>query len=63
MAFGQITIESLRQSHGKLLEIGQQTELGRKRLELVAVDLKQNGFWSDHDPIASTIAQRASRAW
>jgi hypothetical protein len=32
----------------ELLQIGQQTEFGRKRLELVVDDLKQHGFWSDH---------------
>jgi hypothetical protein len=45
--------------HVETLQIGQQTELGRKRLELVSVDLKQRGFWSNHDPIASTITHRA----
>jgi hypothetical protein len=54
---GQIKIHLPRVPHVKLLEIGQQTELGGKRRQLVAVDLKHHGFWSDHDPIASTIAQ------
>ncbi len=40
--------------HVELLQIGQQTEVGRKRRELVLADLKQRGFWSDHDRIAST---------
>jgi hypothetical protein len=59
---GQIKIDEPRVPHEEPIEIGQHTELGRKRRELVAVDLKQHGFWSDHDLIASKIAPRAARA-
>jgi hypothetical protein len=38
----QITIHLPRVPHMELLEIGQQTEFGRKRRELVAADLKHN---------------------
>jgi hypothetical protein len=42
----------LPQPHVERLDIGQQTELGRKRRELVVGDLKeQRDAWSDHDPI------------
>jgi hypothetical protein len=54
---GQIKIHPLRSPHVETLQIGQQTELGRKRRELVADDLKTTCLWSDHDPIASTVAQ------
>ncbi len=59
----QTEIDEPRVPHVEPLEIGQQTKLGRKRSELVVEDLKQHGFRSDHDPIASTISHRASRAW
>jgi hypothetical protein len=35
--------------HVEPLQIGQQTEFGRKRLELVLADLKHRGFGSDQD--------------
>jgi hypothetical protein len=47
-----------RVPHVEPLEIGQQTELARKRREQVEADLKQHGFWSVHDPIASVMINR-----
>jgi hypothetical protein len=58
----KIKIHLPRVPHVEKLQIGKQTELGRKRHELVVGDLKQHGFWSGHDPIASAIAHRAPRA-
>jgi len=39
---GQIKIHLHRVPHVERYEIGEQTELGRKRRELVALDLKQH---------------------
>jgi hypothetical protein len=41
-ARGQLKIQLHLVPHVELLQIGQQTELGRKRRELVAPDLKNN---------------------
>jgi hypothetical protein len=57
---GQIKIDEPRLPHIERRQIGQQKELGRKRLELVAIDLKTTRHWSDHDPIDSIRHTRST---